>query len=81
MNSSIKGKSVHFDDTYLHVELSDGRIISTPLKWYPELGRATLPQLQNYDFICRGTGVEWLDLDCQLSIEAMLVSTSLKKAA
>jgi hypothetical protein len=63
------------------VELSDGRIISTPLKWYPELGQATASQLQNYEFICRGTGIERPELDYQLSIEAMLVSTALKKAA
>jgi uncharacterized protein DUF2442 len=81
MNSSIKGKTVHFDDTYLHVELNDSRIISTPLKWYPELGQATLFQLQNYVFICRGTGIEWPELDYQLSIEAMLAFTALKKAA
>jgi hypothetical protein len=34
MNILAKGKSVHFDDRYLHVELEDGRVILTPMSWY-----------------------------------------------
>ena len=74
MSILIKGKRITFNDRYLNVELEDGRIISTPLDWYPELKEATLEQLKNYHFICKGTGIEWKDLDCQLSIESMLVS-------
>lgn len=33
----FKGKSVHVDDRHLHVELQDGRVISTPIHWYAEL--------------------------------------------
>jgi hypothetical protein len=79
--TSFKGKSVHFDDKYLHVELEDGRIISTPMDWYPELRKASLTQLGNYSFICRGTGVEWPDLDYHLSVEAMLAERRGTKAA
>lgn len=71
----LKGKKVTFNDTHLNVELEDGRIISTPLDWYPELKKATLEQLRNHRFICKRTGIEWEDLDCQLSIESMLVGT------
>ena len=81
MNISTKGKSVHFDDRYLHVELDDGRIISTPMTWYSELQNATLQQLSNYQFICQGTGIEWLELDYHLSIESMLLSKSIQQAA
>jgi hypothetical protein len=72
MNGTLKGKAVHFDDRHLHVELEDGRVISTPMDWYPELQAATLKQLSHYEFICRKTGIEWEDLDYQLSIESML---------
>ena len=77
----LKGKAVHIDERYLHVELKDGRIISTPMSWYPELNNATLAQLADYRFICRGTGIEWPELDYHLSIEAMLTETRLAKAA
>ena len=80
MNSS-KGKAVHVDERYLHVELKDGRMISTPMDWYPELKNATLAQLADYRFICRATGIEWSGLDYHLSIEAMLAESKLPKAA
>ena len=72
----IKGKEVHFDDHYLHVTLEDGRIISTPMEWYPELQRASIEMLKNYRLICQKTGIEWEDLDYHLSIEGMLYKDS-----
>ena len=79
--SSLKGKAVHVDERYLHVELKDGRVIPTPMNWYPELKNATLAQLADYRFICRGTGIEWPELDYHLSIEAMFTEGRLAKAA
>lgn len=71
--NSLEGKKVFIDNANLSVELKDGRVISTPLKWYPELKNATITQIQNYKFICRSSGIEWPDLDYHLSIEAMLI--------
>jgi hypothetical protein len=81
MNTLISGKTVHFDDRYLHVELEDGRIISTPMNWYKDLQNLSLAQLKNYRFICKGTGIEWADVDYHLSIESMLLSQMQKMAA
>lgn len=81
MTISVKGKSVHFDDRYLHVELEDSRLISTPMAWYKELQEASFKELSNYRFICRGTGIEWPGLDYHLSIESMLRIDVQQKAA
>ena len=81
MSILIKGKAVHFDDRYLHVELEDGRVILTPMSWYKELQAATFKQLTNYRFICQGTGIEWAELDYHLSIESMLLSQIKQQAA
>ena len=81
MSGSVKGKAVHFDDRYLHVELEDGRVISTPMEWYEDLQAATLRDLGNYVFICRGTGIEWPDLDYHLSIESMLAFETARRVA
>lgn len=72
MNILIKAKDVHFDEDYLSVHLEDGRIISTPLKWYKELENASLKELKNWHFICDNTGIEWEKLNCHLSVESML---------
>jgi len=81
MSILIKGKTVHFDDRYLHVELDDGRIILTPMSWYKELQAATFKQLTNYQLICQGTGIEWPELDYHLNIESMLLSQIKDQAA
>ena len=70
--NSFKAKNLTFDENYLRVELEDGRIISTPLTWYPELLKLSDSEKQNFTFICRGTGIEWENIDYQLSIESML---------
>jgi len=75
------GKKVQIDDDYLHVELIDERIISTPISWYPMLEKATLNQIKNYQFICDGTGIEWEDIDYHLSIEAMFYTSQKSIAA
>jgi len=81
MTTLTKGKAVHFDDQHLHVELEDGRVILTPMHWYTELQQASYQQLKHYQFICRGTGIEWPELDYHLSIEAMLQTIPLKEVA
>jgi Protein of unknown function (DUF2442) len=75
------GKSIRVDNRYLHVELTDGRVISTPLGWYPELESASIKILGEYHFICDGTGIEWEALDYQLSIESMLAEHPMAVAA
>jgi hypothetical protein len=81
MNTLTKGKAVHFNDQYLTVELDDGRVISTPMHWYGELQEASFRQLKNNKFICQGTGIEWPEIDYQLSIESMLMAIPVRKAA
>ncbi len=81
MSILAKGKTVHFNDRYLHVELEDGRAILTPMEWYPELQKATFEEISNYSFICQNTGIEWPDMDYQLSIESMLIAQVKQVAA
>lgn len=81
MSISVTVKAVHFDDTYLRVELQDGRVILTPMEWYPPLQNASLKQLRNCHPICQGTGIEWPDLDYHLSIDGMLRVQPVSKAA
>jgi hypothetical protein len=80
MSGLVKGKKVHFDDSYLHVELEDGRIISTPIQWYKPLENASIAELKNYKFICKNSGIEWQSLDYHLDIESMLKSEFQKEA-
>jgi hypothetical protein len=57
-------------DGMLLVTLKDGRLIGTPISWYPRLANATPEQLANYELW--SFGIHWEDLDEDLSIEGML---------
>lgn len=72
----FSGKHVSFDNEYLHVELQDGRRISTPLSWYPELEQASEQVKSHWQLICDATGIEWPELDYHLDIAAMLQRSS-----
>lgn len=81
MSTLVTGKTVRLDEHYLHVELADGRIISTPLSWYRELQSADEQSRNHLRFICGGTGIEWPSLDYHLSIESMLLNVPHQQAA
>jgi NAD(P)-dependent dehydrogenase (short-subunit alcohol dehydrogenase family) len=57
-------------DTPVEVWLSDGRVIITPLSWYPTLEAASPKQRKAFDNL--GIGLAWEDLDFHLSVEGML---------
>jgi len=56
----------------LTAELSDGRTISVPVAWYPRLVHATARERVNWQFIGKGQGIHWDDLDEDISVEGLL---------
>jgi hypothetical protein len=63
---------VRFPGLRLEVELRDGRILSTPLSWYPRLQRATPEQRERWELSAGGRGIHWPGIDEDLSVEGML---------
>ena len=59
-------------DDALSVELSDGRILSVPLTWFPRLVHGTPKERANWRLIGRGQGIHWEDLDEDISVEGLL---------
>jgi hypothetical protein len=47
--TSALAKSVRFDDEMMHVSLTDGRVISVPVIWFPLLRGATPGQRDKYE--------------------------------
>ncbi len=56
----------------LSVRLMDGRTISVPLVWYPRLLHATNEQRKNWRISGGGYGIQWEDIDEDLSTEGLL---------
>jgi hypothetical protein len=66
------GKSVEITDEFLTVTLRDGRVISTPIEWYPRLRRAKRAGRAVWEWDGDGVGIHWPLLDEDLSIAGML---------
>jgi hypothetical protein len=72
MNTSVKAKSLAFDDHTMWVELDDGRSIGIPLAWFPRLLHATPEQQLAYRISYSGNGLHWEELDEDISVEGLL---------
>jgi hypothetical protein len=65
---------VYVSNAKLFVVLSDGRVIGTPLSWYPSLASASQDDLNTWELT--GFGVHWPKLDEDLSIDGMIAGLS-----
>ncbi|TPW28729.1 DUF2442 domain-containing protein [Pararhizobium mangrovi] len=58
------------DPSHLHVTLTDGREVVTPLWWYPRLASATHAERNTVELML--DGVHWPIVDEDLSVRGML---------
>lgn len=67
-----RATGVHITDDTLTVDLADGRSLSVPLVWYPRLEHATAQERKTWRLIGAGTGIQWPDIEEDLSIEGLI---------
>lgn len=70
---AAEASSVEFDERMMHVELTDGRTISTPIEWYPRLFNATPAQRSQWELSGGGYALHWEEIDEDLSVRGMLL--------
>jgi len=70
--TSALAKSVTFDEEMMRVSLTDGRLISVPIIWFPLLLRATSDQRTKYEIRGGGSSLHWPELDEDLSVAGLL---------
>jgi pyruvate/2-oxoglutarate dehydrogenase complex dihydrolipoamide acyltransferase (E2) component len=63
---------VRITDDELVVDLTDGRTLSIPLVWYPNLLNASAAERSDWELIGDGVGVHWPQIDEDLSAAGML---------
>jgi len=78
--TSALAKSVRFDEEMMHVSLTDGRVVSVPVIWFPSLREATLRQREKYEIGGGGTSLHWPELDEDLSIAGLLAGADWQSA-
>ena len=70
--TSTLAKTVKFRGEMMEVHLTDGRIISTPIIWFPLLHEATAEQRKHYEIGGGGTSLHWPEIDEDISVAGLL---------
>jgi hypothetical protein len=65
--------AVRFDDKYIHVELTDERIISIPLMWIPTLYNASAEDREKFEIGQSRTMIIWDPKKCGINDEISIV--------
>jgi hypothetical protein len=63
---------VRFDHESMHVELTDGRILSIPLWWIPTLYNATPEEREKYEINRNRTMIIWDPAKCAINDEVCI---------
>lgn len=72
LNIEPIAQSVETSDSELVVHLTDGRVLSAPLVWFPRLQNAPQAKRQVYELMGNGTGIHWPELDEDISVVGLL---------
>jgi hypothetical protein len=72
LNNEPVAQSVETSDTELVVRLTDGRVLSAPLVWFPRLHSATPDKRSSYELLGNGVGIHWPELDEDISVAGLL---------
>ena len=71
-SSEVMAVDVSCTADALKVVLADGRVVSTPLAWFPRLLAATPKQRAEWELIGGGIGVHWEAIDEDILIASLL---------
>lgn len=67
--------AVEVTDRWITATFTDGRRISLPLAWSWRLERATPEQRARWELMAEGEGVQWPEIDEDLSARGFFVGT------
>jgi hypothetical protein len=73
-------QSVSFNEDLMHVALTDGRIVSVPLAWFPRLADATPEQRIQVEIGSGGRNLHWETLDEDLTVANFLAGADWQAA-
>lgn len=65
-------QSVTLTDSELVVSLVDGRVLSTPLVWFPRLLSASPAARTHYELLGNGEVIYWPEVDEDISVVGLL---------
>ena len=69
---SIQNIDFHKDLDLMLIVLNSKAVLQQKISRYSSLDKATIEQLKNYELMAGGTGINWPDLDEDLSLKGFL---------
>src|SRR5712691_1735312 len=72
MKTEALAVEVSCSNDALSVTLSDGRVVSAPLVWFPRLLDASPSERSDWELIGGGIGIHWEPIDEDISVESLL---------
>jgi hypothetical protein len=76
--TSALANAVEFDDEMMRVSLTDGRVISVPLIWFPLLVNATPQQRARCEIGGGGRSLHWPEIDEDLSVAGLMAGADMQ---
>ena len=64
---------VHVTDSALNVYHKDGRLLSSPLSWFPRLMHGTVAERNHYELLGDDDVIHWPDLDEDIDLAGLFV--------
>jgi hypothetical protein len=64
---------LHVTDSALNVYLKDGRLLSSPLSWFPRLMHGTVAERNHYELSGDDDVIHWPDLDEDIDLSRLFV--------
>ena len=64
---------VKFDEKHMHVELTDGRVVSIPLSWIPTIHNASNEDRNKFEINQSRTMITWDPDKCEINDEISIV--------
>jgi hypothetical protein len=72
LTANVTIQNVETTDESIRVSLSDGRVVTVPISWYPRLSHARPEHRAQWELIGQGHGIHWPELDEDISVENIL---------
>ncbi len=76
-----RAEHVRCTEDELIVQLSDGRMLSAPLAWFPRLASAPSHMRSVFELLGDGQGIHWPELDEDISVLGLLAGNRSFEAA
>ena len=65
-------KKIWFSENRIFAAFNDGRTVDVPVKWFPNLSKGNLEQLENFEIWGDNQFIHWPDLDEDISAEVLI---------